>query len=136
MRKKTVIILSVVAGILILIVGGIAIAIQTISKNMEKELASTVIRDVDLSTIADGTYHGAHSIFPVSVEVEVTVLDHAITNVEITKHDNGQGAPAEALADTVVQEQKLTVDVVTGATTSSKTILKAVENALSSAENH
>jgi uncharacterized protein with FMN-binding domain len=40
------------------------------------------------------------------------------------------GKKAEAIVPAIIEAQNLTVDVVSGATGSSKAILKAVENAL------
>jgi len=44
-----------------------------------------------------------------------------------------KGKPAEAIVDSVVAAQSLQVDIVSGATLSSKCILKAIEVALESA---
>lgn len=85
----------------------------------------------DLSQIADGTYTGSYDNGMVKVQVVVDVQGNAITDVRITEHDNGLGTPAEAITDVIVRQQSVEVDVVSGATLSSKTILKAVENALS-----
>lgn len=55
---------------------------------------------------------------------------HLITNITILQHDNGLGSTAESIVNDVVQEQSLDIDAVSGATVSSKCILKAVENAI------
>ena len=55
---------------------------------------------------------------------------HMIKEIELKKHDNGQGFPAEIIPGKVVEAQSLEVDIVSGATYSSKVILKAIENAL------
>jgi uncharacterized protein with FMN-binding domain len=93
-------------------------------------LSKTPVKTIDLASISDGTYTGSYSSFPVSVTLEVTVNDHQITQITILKHDNGQGKPAEAIVNTVIEAQSLQVDVVSGATYSSKVILKALEKAL------
>lgn len=85
----------------------------------------------DLTQIADGTYPGTCDNGLVKVRVEVEVQNHVITGVKLLEHDNGLGGAAEAITDTIVQQQSVEVDAVSGATMSSKTILKAVENALS-----
>jgi len=112
----------------VLIGGGIA-AMNIIEGNLAR-LASLPVAEADLSAISDGTYNGSYTCFPVSVEVAVTVQDHAITDITILKHQNGQGTAAEALPAEVVTVQSLQVDTVTGATYSSKVILKAIEDAL------
>ena len=43
----------------------------------------------------------------------------------------GNIGPAVAVIDEILKSQSLDVDVVSGATNSSKTIMKAIENALS-----
>ncbi len=60
------------------------------------------------------------------------VENHTITDIDILKHDNGKGKAAEAITSDVIKNQSVQVDVVTGATYSSKVILKAIENALTS----
>jgi len=67
----------------------------------------------------------------VSVKARATVSGGRLASVELLRHFNGQGEPAEAIVGKVVEAQSLGVDVVSGATHSSLTILKAVENALS-----
>lgn len=97
------------------------------------ELTDITISNVDLSKIADGVYKGSYKVIPVEAEVKVTVEDHRITGIELVKHLNGQGAAAEVIPDRVVGAQSLEVDIVSGATYSSKVILKAIENALQGA---
>lgn len=131
MKKKGKIIVTVLV-LLIVIVFAIMGARSYIESNL-KNLADLKIPNVDLSRAADGVYTGSCKVFPVAAEVEVAVMDHRITGIELKKHDNGQGAPAEVIPDRVVEAQSLEVDIVTGATYSSKIILKAIENALESA---
>ena len=88
------------------------------------------VSDVDLSAIADGTYTGEYSQFPVIAAVEVTVKGHKITGITITKHENGLGKPAEKITEDIIRSQSLQVDAVSGATHSSNVIRKAVEVAL------
>lgn len=84
----------------------------------------------DLTQKADGVYPGACDNGLVKVQVEVTVRDHSIAEIRIVSHQNGMGGAAEAVAQEAVRRQSVEVDAVSGATMSSKTILKAVENAL------
>lgn len=132
MKKKHMIILAVV---LFLVVGGflgIKAMLARVESNLES-LNDMEIAQIDLSAIEDGTYAGSYSAFPVSAEVRVTVKDHVITAIELVKHENGQGAPAEIIPGKVVEAQSMQVDSVSGATYSSRVIVKAIENALLSA---
>lgn len=118
--------------ILIVIVIGV-VAVKILISNMESNLEALKneeITAVDLIMTEDGTYFGSYSVLPIAVEVNVTVTDHAITDIELIKHTNGQGKPAEAILETVLESQTLQVDSVSGATYSSKVILMAIENAL------
>ena len=104
--------------------------IATASTKLEK-LVGMPISDVDLSTLADGNYIGSYTILPISVKVAVTVTDRNITDITLLKHFNGQGAGADIIPDKVTEAQSLNVDIVSGATYSSKIILMAIRDALS-----
>jgi len=81
----------------------------------------------DLSAKADGVYQGNSF----NVWVDVTVENHRIIRIDITEHYRSPvGKNAERIIDKIIRKQSLDVDVVTGATMSSQSILKAVENAL------
>lgn len=84
----------------------------------------------DLARLEDGVYRGEWSIPPVTAGVEVTMEDGRIAAVQLVRHDHGLGGGAESLPRAVVESQSLGLDVVSGATVSSKCILKAVETAL------
>lgn len=133
MSKKRTILVCILGVIGI----GIAVCIFAFSsyiKQFDSKVAAVTITNVDLSSIPDGTYNGSYDLFPVSVEVRVTVKYHTITVIDIIKHVNGQGTPAEVLTQKVIEAQSLYVDAVSGATASSKAILKAIEIALKSAK--
>jgi len=84
----------------------------------------------EVGTVRDGTYEGKAFLLPVSVRVRATVSGGRLQSIDILKHFNGQGKPAEAIIPRVIETQALGVDVISGATHSSLTILKAIENAL------
>lgn len=128
-KKKTVIILAVLAVVVIAGCFGAAAIFKNIEKNLEY-LADLPLPDLDLSEIEDGTYTGGFSAFPVSAEVEVTVSNHAITGIELVRHGHGRGAAAEVIPGRVVEAQSLQVDAVTGATFSSMVILRAIAEAI------
>lgn len=134
MKKKR---LTIILSILAILVIGAAIAAVFFSsslKEAEAKLADFKVEDADLSKIADGVYLGSYEAFPVTVEVNVSVSGGTITAIDIVKHQQGKGAPAEIITKKVVEAQSLHVDTVAGATHSSKVILKAIEDALDKAE--
>lgn len=117
--------------ILIVLVMFVFIAgFTVITQNKLNKLVEMPISNVALETIDDGIYEGNYNVFPVTVKLNVTVKGHEITEILILEHINGQGGKAEAIADQVIEKQSLQVDIVSGATYSSKVILKALENAL------
>lgn len=131
MKKPIKVLLVILSFIVLLVVAGV-IFFSLITRDLEA-LKDKSIQDVDLSLVSDGTYEGNYDSFPVSVTVEVTVRDHSISNIELIKHITGQGQAAESIPETVIEKQSLEVDVVSGATYSSKVILLAIEDALQGA---
>lgn len=87
----------------------------------------------DLSGKADGTYRGEYKLpkAPVKVTLDVRIQNTKITGIDIVKHISSPiGKKAEKITDRIIEKQSLQVDTITGATGSSKAILKAVEDAL------
>jgi uncharacterized protein with FMN-binding domain len=95
-----------------------------------EETRDLEIKDPDLEAVSDGTYEGFYDAGLVKVKVETTALNGEIKAVDLLRHQNGRGKPAEAIVDDVIEEQSLEVDVISGATISSKAILKAIERSL------
>lgn len=81
----------------------------------------------------DGVYKGTGTGYGGAITVEVTVENRSIVSVKILSAP-GETASflkrAEAVIDSVIQSQSWEVDVVSGATYSSKGILAAIQNAL------
>jgi len=92
------------------------------------------IAQPDISKIPDGAYEGHYFLFPVNVKVKTKIAAGRIFSIELIKHFNGQGKPAEAILPIVIERQSVLVDVISGATHSSVTILKAIENSLKRGE--
>ena len=125
-RNKIIIIVLIV---FIVLGTGSAIVKTRLAKNLEG-LTQVQVSNIDLTSVVDGVYAGSYSSFPVAAEVKVTVKNHRITAIELVKHTNGQGAAAEAIPGKVLEKQTLDVEAVSGATYSSKVIIKAIEMAL------
>ncbi len=86
--------------------------------------------DIDISRIPDGTYYGTAESFMTGASVAVRVEDQQITGIDLLRHVHSNGEEAEAVLDRIVAQQSVKVDVVSGATTSSLVLMKAVEDAL------
>ena len=123
---------AILVTVLLVVVAGV-FTVKGMLAHVEANLValkSAAIAQIDLAALEDGTYFGRYSVFPVSAEVNVTVKDHMIAEIELVKHTHGQGTPAEVVPGKVIEAQSLRVDSVSGATYSSMVILKAIENAL------
>lgn len=92
----------------------------------------TTFEDINISDIPDGVYVGEYDVDFIYAKVEVTVQNGEITNINILEHSHERGKTAEVITDRIVDEQKIDVDAISGATNSSTVIKKAVENALKS----
>ena len=96
----------------------------------KKAVKETTFKNLNISSIPDGVYVGEYDVDFVYAKVKVTVQSGVITNIDILEHKNGRGSSAEVVADRIIEEQKINVEAVSGATNSSTVIKKAVENAL------
>lgn len=124
--KKWLIMGLVIFGIL----GGLSIITYQVINNNLQRLSNEEIEDIRLDSTNDGKYLGEYKVFPITVNLEVEIVDHKIKNIVILKHENGQGYPAESIIPIVIEHNSIDVDVISGASYSSKVILKAISNAL------
>ena len=124
---KMVLRITLIVIVLLISIGFITYKI--IDNNL-KNLLTREIKSINITEIDDGIYRGKYEVFPVSVELNVEVKDHQIIEIDILKHDNGQGKPAESIINSVIEQNSIDVDVISGASYSSRTILQAISNAL------
>lgn len=88
------------------------------------------VADVDLSRIADGEYEG-EATFGFTYGVRVMISGGGISDVAVTRNrGSGYARLAELVRTKVLRAQRLGIDGVSGATTTSKALLKAMEDAL------
>jgi len=132
--RKRVIILCSALALCALIVGAVILFsyLDSVSRYQE-QVRTTVISDVDVSSIPDGSYIGEYDVQFIYAKVDVRVHSGKITEVIILEHRNDRGMTAESIVDSIVTAQTLDVDAVSGATNSSTVLRKAVELALLSA---
>lgn len=89
-----------------------------------------IIDEVNLETIEDGEYIGECDAGYIYAKVKVSVYHHVITDIELVEHHHERGTKAEAIIPSMIAEQRVDVDAVSGATNSSMVIKKACLNAL------
>ena len=130
MSKKKVVLLVIMLLLLIGLVWGI-IYLKSVS-DYKQAVKETTFEEINISDISDGVYIGEYDVDFIYAKVEVTVQNGEITNINILEHRHERGKTAEVITDSMVDEQKIDVDAISGATNSSIVIKKAVENALKS----
>ncbi len=96
-----------------------------------KEGQDLAINPISAAQLADGKYEGSYGKGRWQNEVSVTIKDNRITQIDILKSVLFEKPEvSKGLFDKVIEKQNTTVDVMTGATVTSKAYLKAVEDAL------
>lgn len=84
----------------------------------------------------DGTYTGVGEGYHGDVTVQVTIKNKTITDIKIVSNEDDEAFfnRAKTLTAAVLSKQTTQVDVVSGATYSSRGILEAIEDALAAAK--
>ncbi len=95
----------------------------------QQQMEALELSEIHPETLPDGTYSGSYDVVLITAEVEVEVSDGMIREIHLV-HDHDRGARAEVVVQRVIENQSLNVDTVSGATDSSRVILKAIEKAL------
>ena len=117
--------------LLLLLIGLICGAVYL--KNVadyKRAIGETTFDEIDIADVSDGIYIGEYDVNFIYAKVEVTVEDGEIVSINILEHRHERGKAAETVIEKIIEEQKIDVDAVSGATNSSTVIKKAVENAL------
>ena len=84
--------------------------------------------------LTDGVYEGTHKAGPNKALVRVTIEEGRLVDIEIIKHRAWKGKKAESIIPRkIIENQSTKVDVVTGATNSSRVIMNAVQRAIEKA---
>ena len=89
------------------------------------------------TTYADGVYEGEAEGHQGPIVVTVDIVDGKIESVTIYSQDETESIAAEALVEipaAIVANQTTDVDAISGATVTSKAIIKAVNEALKAAQ--
>lgn len=105
------------------------LGISSLNEYKEK-VNDLVVEQVELDEVKNGEYIGEENVGYIYCKVRVVVQDKQLVSVDILEHRTELGAPAENLTEVMLEEQSNRVDAVSGATNSSKVIMKAVEKAL------
>ncbi|MGM0123723.1 hypothetical protein IGI37_001097 [Enterococcus sp. AZ194] len=128
-RKRNVVL--IILFIVVVGASGFGINYWHRTEKYQESIKNLRIKEVDLATLEDGEYIGEYDVDFISAKVKVTIANHNIQNIEYIYHNNDRGEKASAIKEDMVEQQKIKVDAISGATNSSKVIQKAVELALS-----
>ncbi|WP_456409126.1 FMN-binding protein [Caldithrix abyssi] len=113
-----------------LIIGALLIVGNTMQYLQLNHYRHLPLSEITLTQVADGIYPGRAN-YGFEYEVRVHVKNHAIENIEILKNrDSFYARLAEGIKHKIIRAQQIHIDAVTGATTTSKILMKAVEDAL------
>lgn len=96
----------------------------------KSETLNLTINDINLSSINDGMYIGQYVKGRFNYKVEVIIKNHKIESIKILNQKSSYLNTNEIIIKRVLEKQSLNVDTVSGATATSKGILKAIEKAL------
>ncbi|MBC8376131.1 MAG: FMN-binding protein [FCB group bacterium] len=128
MRRGMVLTLTVIGVVLGVGLGLIGYFDLESYRNME-------IGNPDLTLVPDGIHRGSVSYSGFEYTVAVKVSESMIVGIGIVQNRGSEYARfAEAIIPRVIKQQTPNVDGITGATTTSKCLMKAVETALEGAK--
>lgn len=126
MKLTLKIILSVAVVLILVFASGIFYLNQGLDEGKNIK-----INGIEISNLNDGVYNGKYKGGRWTNELNITIQDHKIIKIDIVD-DVTFVKPnlSDELFSKVIEAQNTIVDVVSGATVTSKAFLKSIENAL------
>ena len=115
-----------VVMVAVILLAAYGITEMVCNEKYQEQVAAMQDWDVDLNSVADGVYTGESDVGYIKAVVEVEVKDHKLVRVDLLKHVNEHGGPAEIYPGAEGNRRQR----VSSATNSSKVIKTAVKNAL------
>jgi len=125
MRKNKRILLGAIAIVIVILIALFLVVTNGLSEGMK-----VTLNGIDLADISDGSYTGTYDFKRWSNTVAVHVENHRIVDIEIVEDVMAAGTTSDEVIKRVIEAQNTDIDVVSGATVTSKAYLKAIENAL------
>lgn len=122
-RRKWIIIISMICFVL-------ALSFSLLSYLSLSYYRNIPIEDTKLSGLADGNYEGEANIAGYSYKVLVKLSGNKISDIKIIQNRKSPYARfAEGIIPRIIEKQNANVQAISGATTTSKALMKAVEKA-------
>lgn len=128
MKKAIKILAIILAGLILIGVAVLFLFTRGLSEGREIQ-----IEEVSLAELEDGLYRGQYKGGRWNSEVEVTVKGHQIIAIKLLSDPMihpGQEDFSKILFERIIFRQTPNVEVISGATVTSKAYLKSVEKAL------
>ena len=107
-------------------------------ENPKSENADAEDKEEEDLAYQNGTYTGEGQGFGGTIQVEVTLENDTITDIQVVSapgEDSAYLSQGEGVISTILAAQSTDVDTISGATFSSTGIINAVNDALGKAEN-
>lgn len=123
--------LKVIISIVVVLVLVAGVAVFFLTRGMG-DVKRVELKGLDLSGVPDGTYKGHFDGARWTNTLEVTVANEMITDIKVVNpplyvDDNF----SRKLINGVIERQSSDIDIVSGASVTTKAMLKAIENAVS-----
>ena len=108
---------------------------ETENQDNANESEESGVNNLSELDLEDGEYRGSAAGHRSDIEVSILLENNELQNIRIVNQEETPGIGDEAMADlseSLISEQSLEVDLVSGATNTSEGFLEAVNNALNS----
>jgi len=111
-----------------------SLVLLSIGSCKELQAIDAITNDpIPMDQLKDGTYESFQDYKLVTARVSVTIKNGQIESITVLDHQHGPNHGADAIVERVIKRQNIDVDVITGATGSSKVLLKTIGEALKKA---
>lgn len=119
-NKKT---LKIIVIVLVCLFGLILLDL-----NNQKNVKKLSLNEVNLSQIKDGIYSGEYKKHRWEYKVKVEIKNSKIIDIKV--EDKPVSSYDDKVITKVIDDQKIDIDTVSGATINDKILLKSIESAL------
>lgn len=99
--------------------------------------SSEIGGNIPIANLKDGTYQGEAKGFAARIVTQVKIKDGQLAEINVISHHESKGWYEEVfmvVPREVIRKQKLQVDGISGATKTSKGLIKSIESALQKAK--
>ena len=122
-------------GLMIVLLFAVSLLLHACGARPDPDSIPDATPLLNFENIPDGTHRGIFTYGGFNYTVDAVAEDGKVAEIIIIANvDNQKSKEAEVVLERVVEAQSLQVDTVSGATSSSRALLKAAENAIRKAK--